>query len=46
MSAYDKNDPKHPSYAERAFDRYDDFRAERMMVPIPTPPVDKLGESK
>lgn len=25
MSAYDKNDPKHPSYAERAFDRYDDF---------------------
>jgi len=29
MSAYEKNDPKHPGYAERAADLADTARAER-----------------
>jgi hypothetical protein len=35
MSAYELNDPKHPGYAERYFDRADLYRDEARIIPPP-----------
>lgn len=34
MTGYDVTDPKHPGYAERMFDRADDYRSHRNAEPV------------